>query len=339
MLTIDGSMGEGGGQILRTSLALSLVTGTPFRLERIRAKRRKPGLLRQHLAATKAVEAIGAAVEGAELGAQAIVVRPASIRGGDYTFSVGSAGSACLVLQTVLPPLLASGEAARLTLEGGTHNPYAPPYDFLERAFVPVLEQMGARMRLELHRRGFYPAGGGSFRVEIAAGSSFAGLELLERGRTVSRRARALVAHLPGEIAKRELGVVREKLGWSEPELEISQVDDSSGPGNVLLLELESEHVREVCTGFGERGVRAEAVAQGAVDELGRYLASGAPVGVRLADQLLVPFAMAGEGVFRTLPLSDHSRTNIEVVRAFLPTRIDVRESDEQVIVRFARRP
>jgi RNA 3'-terminal phosphate cyclase (ATP) len=338
MLIIDGSMGEGGGQILRTSLALSLVTGTPFRLENIRAKRRQPGLLRQHLAATRAVEAIGATVEGAELGSRQIEVRPGSVRGGDYSFSVGSAGSACLVLQTVLPPLLASREAARLTLEGGTHNPWAPPYDFLERAFVPVLARMGAKVKLQLHRYGFYPAGGGSFSVEIEAGSSLEGLALLERGKTLSRHARALVAHLPGEIAKRELAVVRAKLGWDESELEITQVDGSSGPGNVLLLELESEHVREVVTGFGERGVKAETVARRAVDELRRYLASGAPVGLRLADQLMVPFAMAGAGAFRTLPLSDHSRTNLDVLRAFLPVHIDVRESEGAVTVEFARR-
>jgi RNA 3'-terminal phosphate cyclase (ATP) len=174
--------------------------------------------------------------------------------------------------------------------------------------------------------------------VEVAAGSGLEGTELLERGDTVSRRARALVAHLPGEIARRELEVVRHKLGWSEAELEIVQVGDSAGPGNVLMLEVETEHVRELCSAFGQRGVKAETVARRAVDELRHYLASKVPVGVRLADQLMVPFALAGEGAFRTLPLSDHSRTNLEVIRAFLPLRIDVRESGEHVTVEFAGR-
>jgi RNA 3'-terminal phosphate cyclase (ATP) len=338
MLVLDGSMGEGGGQILRTSLALSLVSGTPFRLENIRGKRKKPGLLRQHLAAAKAVESIGAAVEGAELGASRIEIHPGSVRGGSYRFAVGSAGSACLVLQTVLPPLLASGEAAHITFEGGTHNPFAPPYDFIERAFLPVLMRMGAKMKLALQRHGFYPAGGGSFELELDAGSSLDGLELLARGETVARQAHALVAHLPGEIARRELSVVREKLGWSESETRITQIEGSPGPGNAVILEVESEHVREICTGFGQKGVKAETVARGAVDELRHYLASGAPVGRRLADQLIVPLAMAGRGAFRTpLPLSSHTRTNIDVVRAFLPVRIDVHEADACATIAFSR--
>ena len=336
MLILDGSMGEGGGQILRTSLALSLVTGTPFRLENIRGKRSKPGLLRQHLAAVRAAEAIGAAVTGAELGAQQIEVHPAAVRGGSFHFAVGSAGSACLVLQTVLPPLLATGQAARITLQGGTHNPYAPPYDFVERVFLPVLARMGADVKLSLDRRGFYPAGGGSFEVEIAPTASLAGLELLERGGVVARRAHALVAHLPGEIAKRELAVVQETLGWKESELQITQIEDSSGPGNVLLLELESEQSREICTAFGERGVKAETVARRAIGELRRYLASDVPVGHRLADQLIVPFALAGQGALRTLPLSAHSRTNLEVVRAFLPVRIEVEEADNGATLEFS---
>jgi RNA 3'-terminal phosphate cyclase (ATP) len=339
MLTIDGSAGEGGGQILRTALALSLVTGTPFRLENIRANRRRPGLRRQHLAAARAVEALGATVEGAELGARTLVVRPGPVRGGEHSFSVGSAGSTCLVLQTVLPPLLASGKAARLTLEGGTHNPLAPPYDFLERVFVPLLARMGARVRLELLRRGFYPAGGGSFRVEVEAGSTLRPLELLERGELVSRRALAIVAHLPADIARRELAVVRAQLGWSDAEFAVEQDEASPGPGNILLLEVSSEHARELCTGFGQRGIRAETVARRAIDDLRHYLASGAPVGVHLADQLMVPLAMAGGGTFRTLPLSGHSRTNLEVVRAFLPVRVEVRESGGQAIVEIARRP
>ena len=337
MLTIDGSMGEGGGQILRTALALSLVTGTPFRLEKIRAKRRKPGLLRQHLAAVKAAEAIGADVEGAVLGAHEIVVRPGRIRGGEHTFTVGSAGSAGLVLQTVLPPLLAAGEAAHLRLEGGTHNPYAPPFDFLERVFVPLLNRMGAAVSMELERPGFYPAGGGCFTVEIGACAALEGLELRHRGEIRARRARAVVAHLPGEIAVRELAVVRELLGWGEEECEIEQVEGSTGPGNVLLLEVEGEAISEVATGFGERGVRAQTVARRAVGELKRYLASDAPVGVRLADQLLVPLSLAGAGAIRTLPLSEHSRTNVEVIREFLPVAIEVREDQQAVVVEVGR--
>lgn len=336
MLIIDGSTGEGGGQILRTSLTLSLVTGTPLRIENIRAKRGKPGLLRQHLTAVKAAEAIGALVEGAELGSTSLTVRPGSVQGGEFTFSIGSAGSACLVLQTVLPALLAAGQGARLTLEGGTHNSFAPPYDFLERVYLPVLSRMGARVRLDLDRMGFYPAGGGAFRVEIDASPKLGGVELLTRGECVSRRARAFVAHLPGEIAKRELAVVKKRLDWDDSELEIVQVRDSAGPGNVVLLEVEHATGREMCAGFGEKGKKAEAVARRVTTEMQRYLDADAPVGVRLADQLMVPFAIAGDGAFRTLPLSQHSQTNLGVIERFLPGRIQVREDEAGATLVFS---
>lgn len=321
---------------MRTALALSLVTQTPLRVENIRAKRSRPGLLRQHLAAVKAAEAIGAEIDGAEIGATEIAVRPGPVRGGDHRLAVGSAGSAVLVLQTVLPALLSFGEAAHLRLEGGTHNPYAPPFDFLERVFAPVLERMGASLRFELERPGFYPAGGGAFTVDVAACSGLRPIEIMERGAVLSRKATALVAHLPGEIAKRELSVVERDLAWSEDELQIRQVKDSSGPGNVLLLEVETEHARELCAGFGERGVKAETVAKRAVGELCRYLDCGMPVGVRLADQLMVPFALARGGAFRTLPLSNHSRTNLDVIRKFLPVTIEVEENDDAARLAFS---
>lgn len=336
MLIIDGSTGEGGGQILRTSLALSLVTGTPLRIENIRAKRGKPGLLRQHLAAVKAAEAIGAVVEGAALGSTSLTVRPGPVQGGEYTFSVGSAGSACLVLQTVLPALLAAGQEARLTLEGGTHNPFAPPFDFLERVYLPVLTRMGARVSVDLARMGFYPAGGGRFTVEIEACRELKGVELMERGELVTRRAQAFVAHLPGGIAKRELGVAQERLAWEESECEVVQVLSSAGPGNVVLLEVEYAACREICAGFGEKGTRADVVARRAAEEMQRYLDADGPVGVRLADQLMVPLAIAGEGAFRTLPLSQHSRTNIEVIERFLPGHIEVHESESGATLRFS---
>ena len=330
-------MGEGGGQILRTSLALGLVTGTPFRIENIRAGRKKPGLLRQHLTAVNAAASVGAEIQGAELGSSAIEVRPGRVSGGDHHFSIGSAGSACLVLQAVLPALLRADEESRIVLEGGTHNPYAPPFDFIERVFIPVLSRMGASVKAELERPGFFPAGGGRFRVVVQPVSELRAIEILERGAIVNHCARALVSNLPGSIAKRELAVVRERLGWEEENLHVVQNDDTPGPGNVLLLELVSEHVREICSAFGEREVRAESVARRAVGLMRRYIASGVPVGAQLADQLVIPFALAGGGSFRTLPLTEHSRTNISVVKHFLPIEIRVRESEENSIVEFSR--
>jgi RNA 3'-terminal phosphate cyclase (ATP) len=323
MITIDGTMGEGGGQVLRTSLALSLVTGTPFRIENIRAGRGKPGLLRQHLTAVKAAAAIGQAeVEGAELGSRRLTFRPTTVRPGDYTFSVGTAGSASLVLQTVLPPLLTASGPSTLALEGGTHNPLAPPFDFIASAFLPLLRRMGATVDAHLERPGFYPAGGGRFVVTIEPARALSALELLARGDVRRTRARAIVANLPRHIADRELHVVQRRLGWDASCLEVVAVDDARGPGNVVMLDIESEHVTEVFTGFGERNVRAEAVAERAADAARRYLAAGVPVGRQLADQLLVPLALARGGAFRTLALTRHTTTNIEVIQHFTDVRI-----------------
>src|SRR5688572_16449750 len=183
LITIDGSMGEGGGQVLRTSLALSLVTGKPFRIEKIRAGREKPGLLRQHLTAVNAAAAVGGAhVEGAALGSRELDFRPGPAKPGEYRFAVGTAGSATLVLQAVLPALLTARGASTLVLEGGTHNPFAPPFDFLDKAFLPLLRRMGARVEVALERPGFYPAGGGRFQVRVEPVERLERLDLPSRG-------------------------------------------------------------------------------------------------------------------------------------------------------------
>jgi len=330
MITIDGSRGEGGGQILRTSLALSTATGTPVKITNVRAGRKKPGLLRQHLTALSAAREIsGAKVSGAELRSTEFTFAPGDVRPGEYRFAVGTAGSACLVLQTVLPPLLFADGPSALTLEGGTHNPWAPTFDFLERTFLPQLEKMGVKTSAELTRYGFYPAGGGRFKIEVSPVGALSPLTLLDRGASLGHRAESTVAHIPTGIAERELKVVAKKLGWGASDLEVNEVKNSPGPGNALMLEARYENVTEVVTGFGQRTVSAEKVANTAVDELRRYLRTRAPVGRHLADQLLLPMALAGKGEFRTLPLTRHAETNIEVIAEFLPVPIEVTEEEE----------
>ena len=335
-IEIDGSMGEGGGQILRTSLALSLATGTPVRIVKIRAGRAKPGLLRQHLTAAQAIQALGAEVKGAALGSQELSVAPGDIQGGEHHFAVGSAGSACLVLQTVLPVLVASGKHAHITLEGGTHNPWAPPLDFLEQVFLPQLRRMGAVVRIEEERRGFYPAGGGRFRVEIDACERLTPVEIMERGEIAYRSATAIAANLPGEIAAREVATALRALDWNSDEGRIVPDTTSVGPGNVLMLSVSDGVVAEMVTAFGERGRRAEKVARSAARELRRYLNADWPVGEHLADQLMLPMALAGGGSFRTGPLSEHSRTNLQVIEAFLPGRGRAREEKGVTTVEFS---
>jgi RNA 3'-terminal phosphate cyclase (ATP) len=321
-VTIDGAAGEGGGQILRTSLALSLVTGRPFRIEGIRAGRKKPGLLRQHLTAVQgAAEVSRARLSGVELGSRAVTFEPAQVRGGDYSLAVGTAGSATLVFQAILPALLFARERSRLTLEGGTHNPNAPPFDFLAKTFLPILRRMGASVDVRLETYGFYPAGGGRFTVDIEPCAGLSALELLDRGST-RLSARALVASLPENIAKRELSVVRERLGLDRSLCRVESVDSSVGPGNVVMIVIGSEPVVEVVTGFGIKGVSAEAVAMQACDHAEKYLGEDVPVSIHLADQLLVPMALGRGGSFRTLTPTAHTRTNADVIRRFLDVPI-----------------
>ncbi|MCI0602261.1 RNA 3'-terminal phosphate cyclase [bacterium] len=338
-IVIDGSMGEGGGQIVRSALALSLVTGKPCRIEKIRAGRKKPGLLRQHLTALQASAKIGGAkVTGDSIGSNQITFEPTRIAGGDYHFAVGTAGSTTLVLQTILPALVIADSESTLTLEGGTHNPLAPTFDFLQKAFLPVLHRMGVVTETRLDCYGFYPAGGGKANVKVKPASKLTPIDLVDRGAILNRRARAIVASLPKHIAERELATLQKTLSWPSESFELIEVKDCPGPGNILMTELESENITEVFTSFGEKGVLAEAVAGRALEETTKYLKAGVPVGSHLADQLLLPFAMAGSGAFVTLPLSRHSTTNIEVIRKFLDVDIQVeRAENRNCFVRISR--
>ena len=323
MLTVDGSFGEGGGQILRSSLTLSLVTSTPFRIVNIRTKRRRPGLRPQHLTAVRAAAAIARAdLEGDEIGSKELSFVPRSVRGGEYTFAIGTAGSTTLVLQTVLPALVLAEERSRLVLEGGTHNPQSPTFEFLDRAYLPLVRRMGPVVRAALERPGFYPAGGGRFVVSIDPVPSLSPFELLERGPIRERRATARVAHLPRHIAEREVKTLADKLRWDRSCFLIEELTDVDGPGNVVFAELVAEHVTEVFAGVGEKGVPAETVAKRLANELKEYLRAGVPVGRHLADQLVLLLAVAGGGAFTTLSPSSHLTTQVEVIRRFLGSRL-----------------
>ena len=329
LLHIDGSQGEGGGQILRTALALSLVTGRPFRLERIRAGRPKPGLLRQHLTAVEAAAQVcGAVASGAELGSQAVTFTPGPVRGGDLHFSIGTAGSATLVLQAILPALLLAPGPSRVVVEGGTHNAYAPPFEFLACALLPLLRKMGAQVSAQLERHGFYPAGGGRLVVELTPSSMLTPLALLDRGE-VQISAQALVSGVPVKVANRELAVVHEQLAVPWSALEPRVIEDSPGPGNALLITLAADTVTEVVTGFGDKRVSAGAVAGGACREAKAYLTAGVPVGAHLADQLLVPMVLGAGGTFRTLTPTAHTTTNAGVIEAFLGPRVRLDVEDD----------
>jgi len=402
MVEIDGSRGEGGGQILRTSLALAMITGRPLRMRRIRAGRAKPGLRRQHLACVEAAAQLShAEVRGATLGSQDLTFVPRPITGGELIVAptgefprpvtegerssagqgpratlargnpsgaskavgvptpreltsfvdIGTAGSTTLVVQTILVPAIAAGKPFRAVIRGGTHNPLAPPFDFLDRVYLPHLRAMGADVTLALDRHGFASGGGdrgdrgkhgergepgerhhGQLTVTVGASDALRPIEVVAAGPITGRHATAIIARLPTHVAEREHAIVQERLGFAPIECEVREVRNG-GPANVLLLEIERAESRELVSAFGEKGLRAELVAQRACDELTAFLAAGVPVGEHLADQLVLPLAVAGGGRFRSAPLSLHATTNIETIRQFLDVAIRVEPDGDAVIV------
>jgi RNA 3'-terminal phosphate cyclase (ATP) len=326
MIELDGSTGEGGGQILRTALSLSMITGAPFRIRNIRAKRAKPGLMRQHLTCVDASRRISQAeVEGAALGSTELVFRPHAITAGDYVFKTGGAGSTTLVFQTVALPLaLACTEASTIQFEGGTHNPMAPPVSFLSEVYLPCLHLMGLDLQTTFNTYGFYPAGGGTWSARISPRSKAPrpAFEHTQRGALVSMTATVLHAKLAPSIGHRELHVLMQNLEALDREKSSVQEVPSAGPGNVIALALDFKHSRERLYGFGERMVSAEKVAFGVVSLARQCLAQDVPVSEYLADQLLLPLALTRGGSFRTTELSQHFTTQVQTLAHFLPARV-----------------
>lgn len=318
MISIDGSEGEGGGQVLRNACALSLVTGESFTIENIRGGRDQPGLMRQHLTAIEAACAIGGAeCEGLELGSARIVFRPGRVRAGDYHFAVGTAGSTALVLQTVLVPLALADAPSRLVIEGGTHAGMAPPFDFIERCFLPVFERMGPRVTARIRRHGFFPRGGGRIEVDIEP-APLRPLECLERGELKDRSGTVLFAALEGAIAARIRKAAAKNLpDWPEDAIALRELPADQGPGVALILETGYEQVNEVVSGFGRLGVSAERIGATAGKRMAGYEASGAFAGPYLQDQLLLPMALAGGGAFTTVKISQHCRTAADIATRF----------------------
>ncbi|MFC5473308.1 RNA 3'-terminal phosphate cyclase [Paraherbaspirillum soli] len=329
MIELDGSTGEGGGQILRTALTLAMITGQPFRIANIRANRPKPGLMRQHLVAVQAAAQIcNADLRDTAVGAQTLEFVPNQITGGDYQFAIGTAGSCTLVLQTLLPALLYAQQPSVIKITGGTHNAMAPPAQFLQRAYGRVLADMGATLDIQLNRFGFYPAGGGEIVASVQPCRQLRPLELMTRGERTSGYAESFIAGVPLHVAQRELECVGTSMGWDEPQLKIRGLSPDQGPGNVLLVTLEHQHVTDVFCAFGEKMVRSESVAKSVISQVRQYITSGAAVGEHLADQIMLPLALAGGGGFTSSRMSRHALTNAGVIEKFLPVRFAMNEKD-----------
>ncbi len=350
---IDGSRGEGGGQILRTSLALSCITGRDLRIENIRAARRNPGLARQHLSCVEAARQIcDGKCRGAALHSQVLDFQPGPIRGGDFSFDIGSAGSASLVLQTVLPALFLADRPSTVTVTGGTHNPWAPPFDFLAETFLPALGAAGFHAGCKLIKHGFFPAGGGKIRLEIQPWQQSASraMDFCEPDKERHIHGRIYTARLPEHIVPRQKRLLCQS-GLYIRKIEHVEVTDSDGPGNCVMLRLCGQGRATVFTAFGERGKPSEKVVREVADLAKDFLASGAAVDRFLADQLLIYMAMnshfakdsetgtrANAACYTTNDLSTHLTTNIETIRQFLPVAFKTEPQDGIYTISAVRR-
>ncbi|MEN8320636.1 RNA 3'-terminal phosphate cyclase [Acinetobacter junii] len=330
-IQIDGSQGEGGGQILRTALALSMITGQAFELINIRAGRKKPGLMRQHLVCVQASQHISQAyVEGAELHSQRLYFAPQHIQSGKYQFQIGSAGSTTLVLQTLLPALLLQNEASELTISGGTHNPLAPTADFIEHCFLPALEKLGIKVEFKLNKAGFFPIGAGEIQIKIQPWQHRNKLNLLDRGILQSTEAFAAVLNLSEEaqIAQRELATLNKRL-----KLDTQQQFHLNGisRGNTVYVKVKHQHHVELFTALGEMRKSAEQIANHLAEQVKRYIASQAVVDEYLADQLLLPLALGQGGEFTAHCISEHTRTQAVMIEKFIDCEIEFIELDKNL--------
>jgi len=330
IVEIDGSFGEGGGQILRSSLSLSMLLQQPLVIKNIRAGREKPGLMRQHLTAVNAAaEICGAELKGAKISSLKLEFYPGKVKTGDYKFDIGTAGSTTLVLQTLLPVLILGEGESNITLGGGTHNQNSPPLDFLEKSFFKQISKMGPEITVDVDKYGFFPIGGGRFSVNIKPVNKLKSLDVLSRGKNISKTAYSYSSGIDENIGQKEMKIVKGKLGWAKEDC-ISQMVDSPGPGNVVLLIDENENSSEVFTGFGRKNYRLLKVTLDAIKEYTNYVKCDVPVYKHLADQLIIPMALAGKGSFITSKPSLHTFTNVEVVKKFLGIDITIDKLNEK---------
>lgn len=358
-LKIDGSTGEGGGQIIRTALSLSMLTGTPIEIINIRAGRAKSGLMRQHLMCLQASQQVSdAIVSGAHLGSTAFNFTPNTIKSGDYIFDIGSAGSTSLVLQTLLPALLfanmdgqnISQTCSMVTIKGGTHNPLAPTTDFLIQAFVPALAKLGMQVDIDCQQAGFAPIGGGSIKATITPFMRRANaepLQLTERGELTSIEIVASILNVEYDICKRELASAKATL--VEAEIDETRITTRGnklcgiGEGNTCYALVthqfgqadnhEQGHF-EVFSLLGQKRTSAEKMGNRLAGLVKRYLLkTDALVDEYLTDQLLLPLALSGGGEFTARVISQHAKTQAWLIEQFLPVKITFKSLDDNKVL------
>ncbi|MBD1835759.1 RNA 3'-phosphate cyclase [Cyanobacteria bacterium FACHB-472] len=343
MIYIDGSYGEGGGQVLRTSLSLATITGQPIRIERIRAGRKQPGLAAQHLTGVRAAAAIcNAQVQGDELGSTNLEFTPSySVQAGKYTFDVSdaregrSAGAVTLVLQTILLPLALARGDSQIILRGGTHVAYSPSLSYIEQVYLPILKRMGVQAEVRLHRWGWYPEGGGEVELNVSGGSTLSSINLLERGKLQEVRGLAVVTQLPSHIPQRMASRAENLLHEAHLKATVRPLRERGvAPGAGIFLTAEYEDSLAGFGALGRLGLPADKVAEIACQELLNFHKTNAPVEEHLADQLLLPAALGSEtSQYRVAEISTHLTTNAWVIHQFGIASITIDEVERVVTV------
>ena len=326
-ISIDGRMGEGGGQILRTCLSLSLVTRKPFTISNIRSGRSKPGLRPQHLNAVLLSQEVGnARTEGANLGSTRLTFIPQDTQAGKFIRNIGTAGSTCLVLQTVYLPLSFSNKTSQVKLTGGTHVPFAPTVDWLDMHWNHYLSSIGLNLSLELDQAGFYPQGEGRMSAKIKPLTQLSGLEITQRGSLMQVRGISAYANLDRKIAERQRDQVLRRLGSTLPlnDIRIKRLP-SKFKGTCMTLLCEFEKSQCSYSALGAPGKPAETVADEVCNKIETLLSTDAALDEYLADQLLLPLSLAKtNSSFSTVRITEHIRTNAEVIKTFINPNIEI---------------
>jgi RNA 3'-terminal phosphate cyclase (ATP) len=341
MIELDGSEGEGGGQILRSALALSILTQRPFKLVNIRANRSKPGLQPQHLMCVRAAGTISnATYKGGTVGSAVLYFEPGAVKAGNYTFSIGTAGATALVLHTVYLPLALRGDKpSEITITGGTHTTHAPCYHFLETTWAAYLAKLGIRVELQMTRPGFYPRGGGEIRAIVHPCSGVNGLSLLACPELTTAGGFSAFAGLPESVGRRQSRrlSVRLKAEGVESHIPVEEWE-AANPGSVATVVFRQAPVPPLFCGLGERGKPSEAVADDAADEAIAFRDSKCPVDPYSADQLLLPLAFSRDtSEYRTSQITTHLTTNVETVSKFTDRKMEIEHGDgKSGIVRIA---
>ncbi|HKN19179.1 MAG TPA: RNA 3'-terminal phosphate cyclase [Dissulfurispiraceae bacterium] len=338
MIEIDGSYGEGGGQILRTALSLSCLFQQPFRLFNLRKRRIKPGIMPQHLTAIHAAQHISRAeVKGDTIGSVELIFLPRSIRGDVFSFDIGTAGSTSLVLQTLLPAFVGKRQRTIFTLRGGTHVPFSPSYHYLSGVFAPLLERLGIRLDLSIESYGFYPKGGGVIRATLYPTDELKNLTVMDRGRLIRIAGHSGIGNLPLSIAERQrkaaLDALHSRIGPITYPSDIELIDaPTPGQGTFIYLQADAEYARAGFTSLGKRGKRAETVGEEVAAEFAGYYASKAALDSHAADQVVLYLSLCSEqSRFTTSCVTTHLTTNLWAIGLFHSFRYSIEESPDKV--------